>query len=432
MRQCLLGRFAAEVRRRTEESVAYRAKGDGVTEAAPPTFEELAGESAVLRLYRQVFAVLAREAGAMIVDSSLVAVDEAILDAFAEAGGEGMTAEQVVAACRAFPPHVVARRFEVLREYGAISKVVDRPNERFHRAAFAPYVMVLFLRRVAERGGQSELHQLLTLERLNVQGANATSAEGVASLDRLAKVFRLLGNELAILAAASTAEALGENAQLLWGNNSLISQAEDVHALVLQRWPELDRQCAALRTALAAYGDAIDAAAGRLIEQAGMTRALGLLPVETWRTFARTAEPEVLAGVLDRMVFDAPAPWFSPETLIDAVESARQSEGVRLPPPRPESGQATPEARAVVDDVDELRHAAERALGGRERVSVLELLDDVGEWLPARRVLAELTAVHHHPDLDYELAWADGVRIELATSPSWTSHGWFHRGGAAQ
>jgi hypothetical protein len=47
-------------------------------------------------------------------------------------------------------------------------------------------------------------------------------------------------------------------------------------------------------------------------------------------------------------------------------------------------------------------------------------------------VLAELTAVHHHPDLDYELVWEDGVRIELAASPSWTSHGWFRRGGEAR
>ncbi|WP_307961830.1 hypothetical protein [Salinispora arenicola] len=127
----------------------------------------------------------------------------------------------------------------------------------------------------------------------------------------MTKVFRLLGNELAIVAAGSTAETLGNNAQLLWGNESLIDQAKDVHTVVLSRWPELDRECAELRVALDADADAIDAAAGRLIAQAGTTRALGLLPVETWRTFGRESSPEVLAGVLDRFVFDAPAPWFS-------------------------------------------------------------------------------------------------------------------------
>jgi hypothetical protein len=79
----------------------------------------------------------------------------------------------------------------------------------------------------------------------------------------------------------------------VWGNESLIGQAKDVHAVVLGKWPELDRDCATLRIALAAHADAIDAAAGRLIAQAGTTRALGLLPVETWRTFARDSAPEV-------------------------------------------------------------------------------------------------------------------------------------------
>lgn len=397
----------------------------------PPelTLDDLAGEAAVLRVYRQLFAVLAREAGAMIADPSTLDVDEAILEAFAEAGNEGLTLEDAVAACRRWDAQRVGRRFEVLREYGAISKVVERPNERFHRAAFAPYVMLLFLRRMAEQGGQSELHQLLTLEQLNVNSPNAMAADGLASVRRLTKVFRLLGNELAILAAASTAETLGDNAQLLWGNESLIIQAKDVHGTVLSRWPELDRDCAALRIALAAYADAIDAAAARLIAQAGTTRALGLLPVETWRTFARDSNPEVLASVLDRFVFDAPAPWFSPEALLEAVESGRQVDTARVPPPRSDDFELPPDPDiGVADDIEELRAIAERLLAGAKSVGIVEVLDDVGDWMSARRVLAEVIAIHHHPDLDYELVWEDGLRIEVGTSPSWTSHGHFRRG----
>lgn len=411
---------------------AWRKRVDALTDTPELTLEDLAGEAAVLRVYRQVFAVLAREAGAMTVDPTTIDVDEAILEAFAEAGSEGLTVEQAVAGCRPWDAQIVGRRFEVLREYGAISKVVARPNERYHRAAFAPYVMLLFLRRMAEQGGQSELHQLLTLEQLNVKSANATSADGVASVRRLTKVFRLLGNELAILAAGSTAETLGDNAQLLWGNESLIDQAKDVHAVVLGRWPELDRDCAGLRIALAAYADAIDAAAGRLIAQAGTTRALGLLPVEAWRTFGRESSPEVLAAVLDRFVFDAPAPWFSPQTLIEAVEAGRQISTARVPPPRSDDTEPPPDAdTGIADDVEELRAIAERLLADSDSVSVVEVLDDAGDWMSARRMLAELTAIHHHPDLDYELVWRDGVRIEVAASPSWTSHGHFRRSNRA-
>lgn len=402
----------------------------GLTDLPEQTLDDLAGEAAVLRVYRQVFAVLAREAGAMILDPTTIGVDEAILEAFAEAGSDGLTVDQAVSACRRWSAQVVSRRFDVLRDYGAISKVVDRPNERFHRAAFAPYVMLLFLRRMAEQGGQSELHQLLTLEHLHVKSARATSADGAASLRRLTKVFRLLGSELAILAAGSTAEMLGDNAQLLWGNESLIGQAKDVHAVVLERWPELERDCAALRTALAAYADAIDAAASRLIAQAGTTRGLGLLPVETWRTFAKDSDAGTLAAVLDRYVFDAPAPWFSPQALIEAVESGRQVSTARIPPPRPDDAESTPEGDlGIVDDADELRGIAERILAGADSVNIVDVLRDASDWLAARRVLAGLTAIHHHLDLAYEIVWSDGLRIDVEATPSWVSHGQFRRSG---
>ena len=270
--------------------------------------DDLAGEAAVLRVYRQAFAVLARESEKMILSPQLLDVDEAILSAFAASGSDGLTEEQVRNACRRFPEAMVGRRFEVLKGYGAISKVFERPNERFYRAAFAPYIMLLFLRRIAERGGQSELHQLLSMEHESVSTPTATEQDGRASVERLTQVFRLIANELSIMSLGADVAQLRENAQLLWGNEALISRAEDVHAVVLDRWPSLDRECQWLRAGLAAYRDAIDAAAARLIERAGTTRALGLLPAEEWRTFARTADTERLGAVLDTFVFDAPAP----------------------------------------------------------------------------------------------------------------------------
>src|SRR5579875_3275606 len=306
------------------------------TGPADLTLDEVATEAAVLRLYRQIFAVLAREAGAMIMDAGLIDVDEAILEAFAEAGSDGLTVAEAVAACPRFDAATIERRFALLRDYQAVAKVVDRKNEQHYRAAFAPYVMLLFLRRLTERGGQSELHQLLTLEQLNVTKPDATQADGRASATRMTKIFRLMANELASLVQRGAADALREHAQLLWGNRSLITQAEEVHAAVLTAWPQLGQECAMLRIALAAYGDAIESAAGRLLEQAGTTRALGLLPAETWVSFARGAPVADLAAVLDGFVFDAPAPWFSAQGLAEAVESARQAGGTRLRPPRAE------------------------------------------------------------------------------------------------
>jgi hypothetical protein len=390
------------------------------------TLLDAEAEAAVLRVYRQVFAVLAREAGAMIVDPDLLDVDQAILDAFAEAGSDGLTVEQATLACRAHDHGVVVRRFEVLRQYGAITKLVDRPNELRHRAAFAPYVMLMFLRRMAVQGGQAELHQLLTLEAHSVSDPKATIEEGQASIERLTKVFRLLGNELAILVATSTSAQLRENAQLAWGNERLIEQAEKVHRIVLDRWPGMHRACTQLRMSLAAYADAVQLAAGRLVERAGTTRALGLVPIETWLTFTRSSDAEVLAGVLDGLLFDAAAPDFSPETLLEAVESGRRTGTTRMAPPRPDSEAETPEP-ATAADREDLRAEAERVLAGRSSVSVVELVDAAGDWVTARRVLADLTAAHLHDELDYELVWADGMRIDPAAGTPWATHGEFRR-----
>jgi hypothetical protein len=246
----------------------------------------------------------------------------------------------------------------------------------------------------------------------------------------LTKVFRLLANELAILAVGGVVDQLRENAQLLWGNRELIRSAEQVHQTVLRRWPALDRDCARLRMALAAYGDAVDAAASRLIERAGTTRALGLLPIETWISFARTANPDRLAAVLDGFLFDAPAPWFDPQEIIEAVATGRSDLAQRIPPPRDEDASA-PTEPAASDDTERTGQLAEEALGGQTEASVEAILDAAGDWPAARRTLADLTAAHHHPDLPYELAWADGLRVDPSTGTNWVSEGTFRRIGGA-
>ncbi len=401
-----------------------------MTEVAPQPGLDLgdaSGEAAVLRIYRQVFGVLAQESGAMVPDPRSIDIDEALLAAFADAGTAGLTIEQALARCTSWPPSRVGRRFEVLRDYGALVRVVDRAHERHYRAAFAPYVMVLFLRRLADHGGQSEVHQLLSFEHASIQSAHATVADARAALGNLTNMFRLLGNELAILAAGASTETLGESAQLLWGNSELLELADEFHQTALTRWPELDRHCTDLRLALGGYVDAIKAAADRLIDQAGNTQALGLLPVESWRSFAREATKEELAAVLTEFSFDAPAPWFSPGTLIDAVAAGHSGTIARIPPPRPAEA-APPASAEPSDDHAALRVQAEAILGAAEQVDLAPLLRGLGDWPSARRVLAELTACHQHPELPYELRWSDQLEVQPGT-PSWASAGTFRRLG---
>lgn len=83
---------------------------------------------------------------------------------------------------------------------------------------------------------------MLTLEDLDVRNPSATAGDGRSSALRLTKVFRLMANELSILAARGNVETLRDNAQPLWGNQTLVIQGEEVHKTMcrygywLARW----------------------------------------------------------------------------------------------------------------------------------------------------------------------------------------------------
>lgn len=399
-----------------------------MSDAAALTFDDYAAESAVLGIYRQVFAVLARNANAMVDDADSVGVDESILQAFADAGPAGMTIEQAVLACPAVPADVVRRRFEVLRSYRAVTRVNERPHEMFYQATFAPYVMLLFLRRLSQTGGQAELHRMLSMARLALDDDDTTLEVVREQLLEMTTVFRLLANPIMQLAKSATVESLRTQAQPLLGNSDLLDKARVYHNAAADRHPQLLPECTQLRMALAAYRDALNTAAGRLLAHAGKTRALGLLPTERWRTFARDSSTAGLARALDGLLFDAPEPFFTADDLLDAVEEGLQSDTGRVPPPRPRVDDEPPPTEVDVDpEATLLAQRAEELLAGRDVVTVAQLLADAGDWPTGRRVLSEVTAIHLRPELPYMVTWGDGWRVDVTSTRTWVSDGWFRR-----
>lgn len=184
--------------------------------------------------------------------------------------------------------------------------------------------------------------------------------------------------------------------------------------------------------ALAAYRDALNTAARRLLAHAGKTRALGLLPTERWRTFARDSSTEVLGQALDGLLFDAAEPFFTADELLDAVEEGLQADVSRVPPPRPPTDEEPPPTEVEADlDARLLAQRAEELLAGRDVVTVAQLLADAGDWPTGRRVLSELTAIHLRPELPYGVTWGDGWRVDVMSSRTWVSDGWFRRDAQA-
>ena len=138
--------------------------------------DAVAAEEAVVSVFKQIVAVLARQADAAIDDPDLFQLANTLFAAFARAGEEGLTAEQIRAACAAFPADAIDNRLGVLRKLGAIQPAFDKPYQREYRASFTSYVSMLFVQRMLVRGGQSELLSLLRFDGHHWCGGQAASA----------------------------------------------------------------------------------------------------------------------------------------------------------------------------------------------------------------------------------------------------------------
>ncbi|MFH8360727.1 hypothetical protein ACH4FV_14175 [Streptomyces anulatus] len=390
--------------------------------------DSVAAEEAVASVFGQIVAVLARRADAAIDDPAMFRLSNTLFAAFARAGEDGLTAEQIRAACAAFPDEVIDNRLSVLKKLGAIQPAFDKPYQREFRASFTSYVSMLFVQRMLAHGGQSELHQLLTMEKIRLEGGQGTAEEALEVVVGVTTALRLLVAELVALTVGGSVEALRERAPLLWNAKSLIDQASAVHEILLKFWPELSRKCGELRSAIAAYEDASTNASARLMTAAGTTRALHLLPPEMWKRFARQATLDELAAILDDQVFDAPAPWHDLADLAEAVASGPQPTGSRSTPPRSRvpDGDEQPNQQSSDTEAERLVAVAEEVLSGGESVAVEQLLSGMN-WVTARRVLADLVAASNNDQLGYRLTWSGPVQVQAGSVPSWLTPGVFER-----
>lgn len=387
-----------------------------------------AAEQAIVSVFKQIVAVLAHESDAAITDATLFRLADTLFSAFARAGEDGLTTEQIKAACATFPEEMIDNRLGVLRKLGAVQPAFDKPYQREYRASFTSYVSMLFVQRMLARGGQSELHQLLTMEKIRLEGGQSTAEEAREVAIGVTTALRLLVAELVALTVGGTLEALRERAPLLWNAKSLIDQASAVHELLLEFWPELGRWCGELRSAIAAYADASTNASARLMAAAGASRALNLLPPEMWGRFARRATVDELAAVLADQVFDAPAPWHDVADLAEAVAGTPQSGSGRSTPPRSRvpDGDEQPTEEWSDAEAQRLAVVAEEVLGDHDAVAVEQLLSGT-DWVTARRVLADLVAASNNARLGYRLVWSGPVEVRPGSVPSWLTHGMFER-----
>jgi hypothetical protein len=56
-------------------------------------------------------------------------------------------------------------------------------------------------------------------------------------------------------------------------------------------------------------------------------------------------------------------------------------------------------------------------------VKIEDVMRMAPDWEAARRMLAQLTAAHHDPELPYSLTWGEGLDVAEDGSPAWVTPG---------
>ncbi len=65
----------------------------------------------------------------------------------------------------------------------------------------------------------------------------------------------------------------------------------------------------------------------------------------------------------------------------------------------------------------------EGLLANRNSVKIEDVMRVAPDWEAARRMLAQLTAAHHDPELPYSLSWGEGLEVSESGSPAWVTPG---------
>lgn len=374
-------------------------------------------DEAFLERLGAFMAGVADNAGALIKDPAMLKWVQAVYEAFGDLDvtGEGLTVEQLRAACQNAGPGSFESRLAVFKQLGLLKPPAGRSYHRRLIFNTAGVVALLVFDKLRMGTGLQEILFLLDQTKREILDGVLGHDEVLGRLTTLRRALSISTGELVQLRDRPVEELLRERRNRR-GADRMLPEAKELVELVESRFPELSPSGSKLITQALRYSAAVSDLVDRLLRAVTAERDFSMLLPEQYRSAALRSSADDLGAVFGQMVFDPSSATITPDGILAAVEKFRPPEPRRRAPRSPE----------LPPDYDPVRDARDRRTSARtRRQAVLRLrlrgdaeVDLTAEienlpWPAAIRLIADLLAASGDRELGFSVRLDDELRVHV-------------------
>ncbi len=274
-------------------------------------------------------APIAADAGAVIDDVDALDLADAVYEAFGDLAADGgLSRAQIAEACADVCPDPARfdSRFDLYCRLGMLMPVRDKAYQQ--RYVFNPTSAagLMVFERLGQDGGVQEILTLLDRTRAGLRAGVVTSEQVQRALAQGRRGFCVYADHLNRLVTTAPLEELLAERRHHRSGDTLLKDAKELIALVVQRFPALAPDGDRLIREAVRYSQAVQSFIGRLLDEATAHRDFSMLDAEQYLTAALTAGANALARAFSQVIFDPANPPVDAEGIVGAVDAV-------VPPP---------------------------------------------------------------------------------------------------
>lgn len=346
-------------------------------------------------------APVAAHAGAVTDRPDALVVARAVVEAFSSPPSvEGLTVSSIVDRCPGLDPDVVEARVRVFVALGMLEPAAQKGYNQRYLLNVSGLAGLRVFERLAADGGVSELLAVLDRATVEVTQNQATPESLTVQLETARPFFEAMTGELDRLIDRGTLDELIA-VRRRHDHHQLVGVLRSLVELVTGEHPELEPVAYRVLTEAQRYERALTRVIERIIDEGGRARDFALLDPEAYLSLALTARPDVLAGLVDHIVFDAGVPPVTAGDVAAAVlDHVPRRRGRRdrpaAPPGNPDADPVGDQARRAAEASSSRARRVLALVGGRRRRRLTGELRRLS-WEEAAPALADLiTATSDH------------------------------------
>lgn len=382
-----------------------------------PLFDDARRDGLLARVSAFI-APVAADAGAVIDSVDALDLADAIYQAFGDLDADGgLTRAQLAGACADVCPDSARfdSRFDLYCRLGMLMPIRNKAHQQ--RYVFNPTsaAALMVFERLGQDGGVQEILTLLDRTRLGLRSGAVTLEQVQHALAQARRGFSVNSDHLSRLVTSAPLEELLAERRHHRSADTLLKDARDLIALVVQRFPALAADGDRLIREAVRYSQAVQRFIGRLLDEAATHRDFSMLDAEQYLTAALTAGLDALSRAFSQVIFDPANPPVDADGIVDAVDAVvpRPARRRAPQPADPRSGDdPIALARERRERVKQRRmRSAEMGLDGEATADVTTALRLAG-WPRAAVMVTDLLAAHADPDLPYNVDLGEALIVD--------------------